>query len=126
MTDNKHHHWLTSLVPNLAFAAGIIMASVGAIMIVSSSLKLALFESEPYTIITEEECRYDYTKPITNPELGQKEQERSPEEIAQCMQRRHNEELVRFQNTEKRDIVDGVSAFLVGAILMAIFRHKRK
>lgn len=116
------HHWLTKLVPTLAFAAGIIMASIGAVMVISSSLKLALFDSEPYSYITKDDCRYDYTKPLNSEGIAP---ERSASEIETCLKDRRHEELVRFQNTEKRDIVDGVSALLVGGILVLLFRHRK-
>ena len=121
MSDKKH--WITKLVPALAFAAGIIIASVGGIMTVSSSLKLALFDSEPYNIVTEEECRYDYNKTTEGPDFAN--YERTSEEVALCMDSRKTEELARFQNNQKGNIVDGVSALLVGGVLLLAFRRRK-
>ena len=120
MSDKKH--WIIKLVPALAFAAGIIIASVGGIMTISSSLKLALFESEPYSIVTEEQCRYDYNKTAEAPDYGT--YERTAEEVRLCMESRKSEELQRFQNNQKRTIVDGVSALIVGGVLLLAFRKR--
>ena len=45
---SQKKEWISKIVPNLAFAAGIIIASVGGMMTLSSTMKLALFDSEPY------------------------------------------------------------------------------
>ena len=118
MSDNKH--WITKLVPVLAFAAGIIIASIGGIMTVSSSLKLALFETEPYSYISEEQCKYDYSLSID--QVGY---ERSAQDIAKCLSTRKQEEMTRFQNNQKENIVDGVSALFVGGILLLAFRRRK-
>jgi hypothetical protein len=114
-------HWITKLVPALAFAAGIIISSVGGIMTVSSSMKLALFETEPYSYITEDQCRYDYNKPLM--ENGET-YEYTDSEIQKCMAERKNEEIKRFQNNQKENIVDGVSALVVGGLLILAFRKR--
>jgi len=119
MSDKKH--WIIKIVPALAFAAGIIMASIGGMMTVSSVAKLALFEGEPYSYISEDQCRYDYNKP----EIEGQTKERSIEEIEQCVMDRKAEEISRFQNSEKQDIVDGLSALLIGGILILSFRKRK-
>jgi len=124
MSDKKH--WITKLVPALAFAAGIVIASVGGIMTVSSSMKLALFETGPYGMVTEEQCRYDYSRydaiPV-EPESGPTM--RTPEEVEKCMNERKIEEMQRFQNDQKSNMVEGVSALLVGGILLLAFRRRK-
>jgi len=119
MKETKH--WITKLVPVLAFAAGIIIASIGGIMTISSSLKLALFETDSYSYVTEESCRYDYTKPTTE---GQQEL-RNAEEIELCIADREQEEKERFQKNQKENIVDGMSALIVGGILLLTFRKRK-
>ena len=119
MTHTKH--WITKIVPALAFAAGIIIASVGGIMTLSSSAKLAFFDSAPYSYVTEDQCRYDYSRP--NPEATY---ERSDAEIELCLENRKEEEQVRFKNNQKDNIVDGVSALIVGGILLAAFRKREE
>ncbi|MCI5050825.1 MAG: hypothetical protein MRY57_00775 [Candidatus Pacebacteria bacterium] len=119
MSDKKH--WITKLVPALAFAAGIIIASVGGIMTISSSLKLAMFETGPYSYISEDSCRYDYEKPyVDNAPV-----ERSPEETKACIQERKQEEMERFQKSQKENIIDGVSALIVGGVLLLAFRRRK-
>ena len=121
MSDKKHT-WITRLVPALAFAAGIIIASVGGIMTISSSLKLAFFETGPYSIVTEEQCRFDYNKPANNNGINY---ERTQVEIQQCMADRKQEEITRFQNNQKENIVDGVSALIVGGVLLLAFKRRK-
>jgi len=113
--------WVSRVVTSLAFTAGIIMAAVGGIMILSSSLKLAMFETEPYTIITQEECKYDYN--VYDKEGAPTV--RTTEEVEACLVRREQEELERFQNTKNENIIDGLSALLVGAILVLAFRKRK-
>ncbi len=120
MTDKKH--WISKLVPALAFAAGIIIASVGGIMTISSSMKLALFESEPYSYVTKEQCRFDYNKTASPDSLNY---ERTQKEIDECLLERKQEELERFQNNQKENIVDGVSALVVGGVLLLAFRRRK-
>jgi hypothetical protein len=115
--------WVTRVVPSLAFTAGIIMAAIGGIMLISSSLKLTMFDAEPYTIITEEECKYDYTVVSAAPDNGPKT--RTPEEMQTCLLRRETEERERFQNSKKENIIDGISALLVGGILILAFRKRK-
>jgi hypothetical protein len=122
MSETKKD-WVTRVVPSLAFTAGIIMAAIGGIMLISSSLKLSMFDAEPYTVITEEECKYDYTAVSVTPESGPKM--RTPEEIQSCLLRREQEELERFQNSKKENIIDGISALLVGGILILAFRKRK-
>lgn len=119
MSDKKH--WITKLVPALAFAAGIIITSVGGIMTVSSSLKLAVFDSEPYSYINEESCRYNYEKPY----IGDAPVERTPEETSLCVEDRKQEELQRFQKNQQENIIDGISALIVGGILLLAFRKRK-
>lgn len=128
MSDKKH--WLTKIVPVLAFSAGIIMASVGGIMTLSSTAKLALFENGPYIYIDQEQCRYNYHNQIKHidPETGteiEKPPEKTDSEIKTCLENRRMEEKSRFQNGEKQDIVDGLSALVVGFLLILFFRKKK-
>ena len=115
---SQKKEWISKIVPNLAFAAGIIIASVGGMMTLSSTMKLALFDSEPYSIISQEECRYDYSR-------SDEVYERTDIEINECVIERKAEELERFQNNQKRNIVDGVSALVVGGMLLLLFRRRK-
>lgn len=119
MSDKKH--WITKLVPALAFAAGIIIASVGGIMTISSSLKLVMFDSEPYSYVNEEQCRYDYSKPAIDGITAV----HSDLETEQCIQDKKKEELVRFQKNQQENIIEGVSALIVGGVLLLAFRRRK-
>lgn len=120
MSDKKH--WITKLVPTLAFAAGIIIASVGGIMTMSSSLKLAFFESHSYSYVRSDDCRYDYNNQTSK---GDAPYERSASEMEKCMIEKKSEELARYQNEKKENIVDGVSALIVGGILLLVFKRRK-
>lgn len=119
MSDKKH--WIVKIVPALAFSAGIIMSSIGAIMLLSSSAKLALFEHEPYGYVSSDQCRFDYNKPVVDGVTY----ERTEDEVKKCLEERKREELLRFQANEKRDIVDGGSILIVGSILLLAFRRRK-
>jgi hypothetical protein len=119
MSDKKQ--WITKLVPALAFAAGIIITSVGGIMVTSSSLKLAVFDTEPYSYITKESCRYNYSVPtLSGDYLPQ-----TSKDILSCVEERKQEEKNRFQNEQQEDIIDGLSALIVGGILLLAFRKRK-
>lgn len=127
MSDTKH--WITKLVPALAFAAGIIISSVGGIITTSSAMKLAFFEESPHSYINEESCRYDYTRASSIDESikldNQVAAERTSKEVAICIEKKKQEERTRFKNSEKQDIVDGVSSLVVGGILLLVFRRRK-
>lgn len=129
MTDTKH--WITKLVPVFAFAAGIIIAAVGGIITTSSVMKLAFFETEPYNYYSSEECLYDYNQvvpasaEVVGIDKATKPYKLSPEEVAACKAEKELEAKKRFQNTEKQDIVDGISSLLVGGILILSFKKRK-
>ena len=117
MSETKH--WITNLIPVLAFAAGIIISSIGGIISISAALKLAFFEMEPYTIVSKETCEFDYSKAADIP------YERTPEEVDQCVAERKAEETERFHNNQKNNIIDGLSALIVGGVLLFVFRKRK-
>lgn len=136
MSDKKH--WITKLVPALAFAAGIIIASVGGIMTTSSSLKLAMFDSGPYSYISEDQCMYKYqgSVPTLMPldgfdsngnglDLDVNSSVNTEAEIKSCVEKRQKEERSRFQKNQQENIIDGVSALIVGGVLLLAFRRRR-
>lgn len=124
MKDTKH--WITKLVPAVVFIAGIAMVAVGGVMTVSSSLKLVLFETEPYDYYNSEVCTYDYNR--MTPQEGlevEKPYRLTPDEVEACKAEKEAEAKERFQNLEKQDIVDGISSLLIGGILLFIFRKRK-
>ncbi len=114
-------HWLVHVVPTLTFAAGVIIASIGGIMTISSSLKLAFFDSDPNSYVSMEMCRHDYSRavPEFNPPY-----ERSEQEIQECLQKQEWEELERFQKRQTSSLIDGVSALFIGLILLLVFKKR--
>ncbi len=134
MSDKKH--WIFKIVPTLAFAAGIIMASIGGIMILSSGMKLLLFDHNPYDQVTREDCEYDYQDLRAVPVMLHKTREpreietgprkRTEEEIQKCMSERKAEVKLRFQEGKQQNLVDGLSALVVGLILILAFRKREE
>ena len=124
-------HWVYIIVPVFAFTVGIVMASVGGIMSLNATAKMFLFESGPYGYISPNECRYDnFIAPvpvaydIKNIDGIKNPKQRSEEEIKKCLTERKNEEKIRFLNKEKQSLVDGLSALIVGLILILVFKKK--
>lgn len=117
MLDKKN--WITKIAPTLAFVAGIIITSVGGIMTISSSLKLAAFDSEPYSYISKESCYFDHKNPVA---ISGVNTIPSQVEIDECMSNQKKEELQRFQKNQQENIIDGISALIVGGILLLVFK----
>ena len=133
MSDKKH--WITNIVPALAFAAGIIIASVGGIMVTSSSLKLAFFDSEPYSYITEDQCRHrslpeSSMKTLSGEGSGLPgevvdDHQQSLDDIETCMHNLKEQEEKRFKKGQQENIIDGISALIVGGVLLLAFRRRK-
>lgn len=132
MSDKKH--WISKLVPALAFAAGIIIASVGGIMTISSSLKLVFFDTNPYSYIDKDQCRYYYDRYPQALALDLKENsssdniephQRTEIEFEKCMEEKLEEEKDSFQKNQLENIVEGVSALIVGGVLLLAFRKRK-
>lgn len=119
MSEKKH--WIIRLVPAVGFIAGVIMASVGGIMVISSSAKLALFDENPRSYISVDSCRYDYSKE----KIDNKPYMRTAEEQDLCMEEEKKRDTKRFRNGEKQDVIDGLSSLLVGFILLLSFRRRK-
>ncbi len=133
MTNKKH--WILKIVPALAFAAGIIMASIGGIMTLSSAAKLVLFDHGPYDQVTREQCEIDYSyRPLPLPldintpsrKVDTLPKKRTEEEITKCINNRKEEGKQRFQQDKKQGLVDGFSALIVGLILVFAFRKREE
>ena len=144
MTKNemkKEKHWIFYLVPLLAYSAGIIMASVGAIMLLSSGLKLYFFNHDPYMPMAEEQCRFEYQNRIfVSPQYGKvkeinivKQEELKNPELAvkketfmkNCIREKKQEEHERFWQQKMQNIIDGFASLLVGLLLVFFFRNKK-
>jgi len=136
MTDNKQH-WIIKIVPALAFAAGIIMASIGGMITLASTVKLALFDHDSYSYVSREQCVYDYNDYIpvealidpsrieTKANFYKNSSKRTEVEIEKCLTDKRLEEKQRFQETKKQDIVDGLASLIIGLILILGFRKRR-
>jgi hypothetical protein len=129
MSDNKH--WILKIVPALGFAAGIIMMAFGGTMVLASGAKLALFDNDPYSYITREQCDINYPLPVdlsAGKLIKEKDVttiQRSEDDIQRCLVEKRLEEKNRYQNGKKQNIVDGLSSLLVGGILVLAFRKKK-
>lgn len=127
MSDTKH--WIIKIVPVLAFATGIIMSSIAGIMTLSSVSKLVLFDSDPYSYVTREDCRFDYnpkSMDIAPSERIEKPYERTEAEIEICFNEKKADEKNRFQQKQKQNLVDGISTLIVGMMLILAFRKRKE
>ncbi len=115
MSDLKKH-WILGFAPLVLSFVGVIMMTVGGTIILSSAAKLALFETEPSRVITAEDCRYDYKLEV----------KRTDDEIKSCLEEKRFVATLRFKNSEKQDIIEGLSALFVGLVLVLFFRKKKK
>jgi hypothetical protein len=134
MSETKH--WILKIVPSLAFAAGIIMASIGGVITLSSSAKLLLFDHGPYGNVTMEQCEFDYSDfgpiPVSIEKdsvsgtslVNTQPKKRTEEEIIKCIEEKKNEEKQRFQQDKKQNLVDGLSVLIIGLLLILSFRKK--
>lgn len=136
MTNNKQH-WVIKIVPALAFAAGIIMASIGGMITLASTAKLILFEHDSYSYVSREQCLYNYNDylPVedvfnssyvkSKTSLDKNPRKRTEGEIEKCLVDKRLEEKQRFQETKKQDIVDGLASLIIGLILILGFRKRK-
>jgi hypothetical protein len=134
MSETKH--WIVKIVPSLAFAAGIIMSSIGGIMTLSSGSKLLLFDHGPYGQVTREQCEFDYRGygpiPLSIEKVDVSDtkfintlpRKRTEDEIIKCVNEKRREEKQRFQQDKKQNLVDGLSVLIVGLLLILFFRKK--
>lgn len=127
MSENNHLAWLSELIQFGGAVTGIILTAVGGVMLLNATMKLYIFnfQSESYQIVTEEECRYDHSRPKAV-ENEFKSYERTPEEIAECKEIRKEENLLRFKRNKKEGMVDGLAMLLIGIPFWMIFRKRQK
>lgn len=134
MSEKQQKHWIIRIVPAIAFAAGIIMASIGGIITLQAGAKLALFDHGPYNRITREQCQYDYNNydydlnPLIYKDkekmVNTQARKRTEAEIQKCLTEKNAAEKERFQEDKKQNLVDGISALIVGFILIFAFKKR--
>jgi len=100
-------------------------------MFISSVSKLFLFDHNPYYRNYDMECRHDDVFPMFQKlsDSGEKEVKiekhvKTEEEIQKCIERRKKEEKDRYYQERMQSIVDGISALIVGLILVFSFRKQ--
>lgn len=126
MTEKKLA-WLPDLLRFGGAITGIVLTAVGGVMLLNATMKLYVFnfQTEPYQVVSTEECKYDHNRSIkTNDET--KPYARTAEEIEICKAERLEENTIRFERSKKENMVDGLAMLLVGIPFWLIFWRKRK
>lgn len=126
MTDTKLT-WLPDLLRFGGAVTGIVLTAIGGVMLINAVMKLYVFQfqTEPYQIVSTEECKYDHNRQIPQETGITKAYIRTAEEIAVCKAERLKENKVRFERTKKENMVDGLAMLLIGIPFWIIFWRKR-
>lgn len=124
MTEKKLA-WLPDLLRFGGAVTGIILTAIGGVMLLNATMKLYIFkfQTEPYQIVSTEECKYDYNIKTTGQEQPYV---RTEEEIAACKTDRLEQNKMQFERSKKENMVDGLAMLLVGIPFWVIFWRKRK
>ncbi len=129
MTEKKLA-WLPDLISFGGAVTGIILTAIGGVMLLNSMMKLYVFnfQTEPYQIISTEECKYDHNRRIEMSERRDLSQpyERTEEEIEECKINKLEENKLRFKRSKQENMVDGLAMLLIGIPFWLIFWRKRR
>lgn len=126
MTDKKLA-WLPDLLRFGGAVTGIVLTAIGGVMLLNAIMKLYVFQfqTEPYQIVSIEECKYDHNIQMPEKEGITKPYMRTTEEIEICKAERLEENKLRFERSKKENMVDGLAMLLVGIPFWVIFWRKR-
>ncbi|MDH5442069.1 MAG: hypothetical protein OEX08_00470 [Candidatus Nomurabacteria bacterium] len=111
--------WIEKSVPSIGLLIGMVLTAIGAVMFLSSIIKIAVYNPTIQTYVSNS-CEYDFAKPVIEP--GERTP-RTPEEIEQCVADRQSEEQARYISNRKDNAIDGGVLLFVGIIFWAIFRQ---
>ena len=120
--------WLPDLIRFGGAVTGIILTAIGGVMLLNAVLKLYVFQfqTEPYQVISREECRYDHNRPAAVMKEEGVPYERTAEEVEICETERFEENQIRFKRSKQENMVDGLAMLLIGIPFWIIFWKKRK
>ncbi len=123
--------WLRELVNFGGSIVGIVLTAVGGVMFLNTVLKVYIFGFEINSYFSAEEmCQKEEYRPA--PSIGpdakmvSELKVNTPEEIAQCKEEKTQVEKERYARQQKEKMVDGFAFFLVGVVLWALHRRKKK
>jgi hypothetical protein len=129
MSDKKLG-WLYDLINFGGAVTGIILTAIGGTMLLNASLKLYVFkfDSNEYSYIRAEDCRYDYNiSPVVAIKTGENiPKERSEEDAQKCLNDRIAEEKQRYTRNKQENMVDGLAMLIVGIPFWIIFDRRRQ
>ena len=116
------------------FLIGVALASIGGIIVLSTSLKLTLFPQPPELMDYEEMCinRLTYPVSVTPITPGEKivkrkeKEEVDEKEVEECVEKMRKQDVLRYRERKLQTLIDGVSILIVGLILLAVFSKKRE
>ncbi|MCF7812696.1 hypothetical protein K9M59_03850 [Candidatus Gracilibacteria bacterium] len=122
----KKFSWLRDLVNVGGTIVGIVLTAIGGVMFLNSSMKLYVFHFESSSYFNaEEQC----TMPKYVPRMEGSEpeqQEKTPEEIEECIQTKEKYEKARYRRQQQEQMVDGVAFLIVGLGLWIVHHYRRK
>ena len=118
--------WLPELIRFGGAITGIVLTAIGGVMLINATMKLYVFDfqTEPYQIVSTEECKYDHNRSIKKDDET-KPYIRTAEEIETCKADRLEANTIRFERSKKESMVDGLAMLLVGIPFWLIFWRKR-
>jgi len=124
--------WLRELVNFGGSIVGIVLTAVGGVMFLNTVLKVYVFGFEINSYFSAEEmCQKEEYRSVPGPDkavptMVQELKVNTPEEIAQCKEEKTQVEKDRYSRQQKEKMVDGFAFFLVGVVLWALHRRKKK
>lgn len=123
MTEKKLA-WLPDLLRFGGAVTGIVLTAIGGVMLLNAVMKLYVFhfQTEPYQVVSTEECKYDHNRMTDD----KQPYVRTAEEIEVCKTERLEENKIRFERSKKENMVDGLAMLLIGVPFWIIFWKKRK
>lgn len=129
MSDYENRDFMKKarmIVASLAFSAGILIASIGGIIFLSSTAKLIFFPGPSYVVDYEEQCRFQVIGTPNYPKLKEvqtePQKEISKEELEKCVEKHKTQDEVSSRRRKLQSLVDALSSLIVGLLLIFSFR----
>ncbi len=116
------------------FLIGVALASIGGTIVLSTSLKLALFPQPTGYADYEEMCvnRLTHSVIVTPLAPGEKivdrkeEKEIDEKEVERCVEKMREQSTQRYRERKFQTLIDGISILIVGLILLTTFSKRSR
>lgn len=120
---SHHHSWIESNLKPILKLVGSVIATIGAIILISAGLKLALPYQNPATdFYLEQSCRDQLAYNKLQPEVPT---EVNPADLQKCLDQHTKNEVQRENKRRLEQSIDGL-AFLITGIALVMFNLKSK